>query len=910
MSRARTLVLLLGLALGASLLSPAAAQSSPDASRPTRVVVPPLPNEPLQSGFKETPCIAAEVLRSELDDATVRTIENACRTGGWFLADGDLERLKTAIRILSLSGGWKVALLYNLVRGAGWSSPTPSDEFRAALRQSKNQCGNHSAMLEYARTVGPVKAPIRADSWAKECPAVRDGQRVFFSVYSASSPSLVTVFVGGQDPYFELSDDGMGSDGHAPRREGIPLSDSGKQLGTFHVFYVPRNTPATAVIERPGSLPVFRNLVVSDDAETSADVPMGCINFELTQNPDAMLLIDGVRIGGKTLPSTQFLNSVPASTPHDVVVLSSDRVLNTQQITPKQIRNADRCDSVRMDLSDEPIITLIGATTSPMCADAGVTQGTLALRVTEYLSKAWQFSHKRFRDYAGWADIAENFTGYREKLLHIGGMRVGADTGNLATDVQLGSAAQELLRKGMEVLLTVDLSCTPHPVRHGDWVYAFQVHKIDLKKLVEGPSDSRQGLTVDGVLETDSETVQSQSDLYRAVATPIARLLDIPYVRFIESPATTKFYSDIRLEFESFLPGRSLSLTPTDGDRNLGPACPTDPNKNATKSYDIELRAELLDRKNALETCSELDADRRLKSGRALRPHSDVPSQSEGFQDEIKTTVTADCKDDLAQPIRGELSLYPRKGGTYLVELATIANVEGREHEIATDFRCVDVEEPSQHMWLQLGYQWDFHESVDKSESTNVFEALGGMTIPNTQVFSVGGVVGYTFAQHQGLTPPTWQDGLAAQALPDGTIPYSWTRHALVVGPVFSLEGLPGCRPSSPCRVDSRRWQLLATFMPLLDAGLIFPDDQAVQFTRYVADRAGAPIFDPRVTLILQGGASRRYDETHDLAILMSVQQSGGGIFDFRKVFNWSEHRIGDLVEWTAGFSLQAGWGR
>ena len=187
-----------------------------------------------------------------------------------------------------------------------------------------------------------------------------------------------------------------------------------------------------------------------------------------------------------------------------------------------------------MDVSDEPSVTLIGATTSPLCADAGVAQGTLALRVAEYLTKASEFSHRRFRDYAGWADVAENFSGYREKLLHIGGASVGADTGNLATDVQLGSAAQELLRKGIEVLLTVDLSCTPHPVRHGDWEYAFQVHKIDLKKLAEGPSDSRQGLSVDGVLETDSETVQSQSDLYRAVSTPIARLLDIPYVRFVE----------------------------------------------------------------------------------------------------------------------------------------------------------------------------------------------------------------------------------------------------------------------------------------------------------------------------------------------------------------------------------------
>ena len=149
--------------------------------------------------------------------------------------------------------------------------------------------------------------------------------RVFFTVYSARDPIQITVFVGGQDPYVEYSDG------------GIALSESGKDVGTFHVFYVPRNTPVTAVIERPGSLPVFRNLVVSEDAETLADVPTGCINFELTPNPDAMLLIDGIRIGGgKPLPSTQFLNSVPASTPHDVVVLSSERVLNTRQITPKR----------------------------------------------------------------------------------------------------------------------------------------------------------------------------------------------------------------------------------------------------------------------------------------------------------------------------------------------------------------------------------------------------------------------------------------------------------------------------------------------------------------------------------------------------------------------------------------------
>ncbi len=378
-------------------------------------------------------------------------------------------------------------------------------------------------------------------------------------------------------------------------------------------------------------------------------------------------------------------------------------------------------------------------------------------------------------------------------------------------------------------------------------------------------------------------------------------------MRFVESPATATFYNDIRLEFESFLPGRSLSLTRTDDGRNLGPACAGNP--KAQKSYDIELRASRLDRKTALETCSELDADRRLKSGRALRPHSPASPQSESYQDDIKTTVTADCNDDLAQPIRRELALYPPKGGTYLVELATSATVEGRAHEIATDFRCVDVEEPSQHMWLQLGYQWGFHESVDKSESTTVFEALGGMTFPNTEFLSAGVVVGYTFAQHQGLTPPTWQDGLAAGALPDGTIPYSWTRHSFLVGPVFSLEFLPGCRPWWPCSIDFRRWQLLLTVMPLFDAGLIFPDDQAVQFTTYVADRGGAPIFDPRVTTLVQAGVSRRYDETHDLAILAGVQQSGGWL-DFRRLFHLSQNQIGYEGEWTAGVSVRAGWGR
>ena len=212
-------------------------------------------------------------------------------------------------------------------------------------------------------------------------------------------------------------------------------------------------------------------------------------------------------------------------------------------------------------------------------------------------------------------------------------------------------------------------------------------------------------------------------------------------------------------------------------------------------------------------------------------------------------------------------------------------------------------------MWLQLGYQWGFHESVDKSESTTVFEALGGMTFPNTEVLSAGVVVGYAFAQHQGLTPPTWQDGLAAGALPDGTIPYSWTRHSFLVGPVFSFEFLPGCRPWWPCSIDFRRWQLLLTVMPLFDAGLIFPDDQAVQFTTYVADRGGAPIFDPRVTMLLQAGVSRRYDETHDLAILAGVQQSGGW-FDFRRLFHLSQNQIGYEGEWTAGVSVQAGWGR
>ena len=530
--------------------------------------------------------------------------------------------------------------------------------------------------------------------------------------------------------------------------------------------------------------------------------------------------------------------------------------------------------------------------------------------MADYLTKAVDFSRRHFRDYAGWADVADNFTGYRNKLLSIGGSRVGADTGNLATEVQLGAAAHELLRKGIEVLLKVDLSCTPHPVNHGDWEYAFQVHKIDLKKLAEGPSDGRQGLSVDGVLETDSETARSQSDLYRAISTPIARLLGIPYVRFVESPSKTKFYGETRLEFESFLPGRALSetMTATKQPEPLGPDCAT--NKNAQRSYDVKLRATLLDRKAALETCSELDADRRLRSGRATRPHEDVPPQSADF-DEVQTTMTTDCNDESAQPLRRELVLYPHKGGTYLVEVATEVQVVGEPEPrvIARDFRCVDVEEPEQYLWAQLGYQWGLHESVDKAETTTLLQAMGGISFTQTDFLSTGLVVGYGYAQHSGLTAPTWADGLGAPASLDGTTPYSWTRHSLLLGPSISLEGTFWCRPGHPCYTGPRRLQLVAILMPLLDAGIILPDARARELSTYVADPGGTAIFDPRVTMLLQLGASRRFDETHDLALLFDLQQSGGWL-DFRRLAHLHPSEIGYDGEWTAGVSVQTRFGR
>jgi hypothetical protein len=116
-----------------------------------------------------------------------------------------------------------------------------------------------------------------------------------------------------------------------------------------------------------------------------------------------------------------------------------------------------------------------------------------------------------------------------------------------------------------------------------------------------------------------------------------------------------------------------------------------------------------------------------------------------------------------------------------------------------------------------------------------------------------------------------------------------------------------GCRPFAPCDTAARRTQLLFTLMPLFDAGLIVPDSRASRFTNYVP--SGSPIFDPRLTLLVQGGISRRFDDDHDLALLGNFQVSGGWL-DFRQIAEPSKNAIGYGFDVTAGLSLQARWGR
>jgi hypothetical protein len=392
--------------------------------------------------------------------------------------------------------------------------------------------------------------------------------------------------------------------------------------------------------------------------------------------------------------------------------------------------------------------------------------------------------------------------------------------------------------------------------------------------------------------------VDTPGDIYRAVSTPLARLLEIPYVRFVEPARRSAFYDSVEMAVESYVPARALG-------RELGLDCDHDP--RAHRPYQVSLHTKRLDRREALDVCTALAADTSLRSGRALRPRMHPPAQDADFG-EVEEDVGGDC--EAPEPTRHELTLYPSREGTYLVEVTT--SLQGRADEsdvIARDFSCIDVNEPQGYVSVQIGYKWGFGASDATYESTDGLRVLAAWSAPATEdgLFLTGITVGYSFAHHEGLTPPSWNDALASPVGFDGTTVYTWDRHALLLGPQFTLEGNPWCRPFAPCGTGPRRFNFVAQVSPMFDAGFISPNDAAKQFTAFVTTRGG-PIFDPRITFLLQAGISRRVNASLDLAVLADIEESGG-LLDFRRLVDWSDHQIGYAGEWTAGLTLEARWG-
>jgi hypothetical protein len=211
---------------------------------------------------------------------------------------------------------------------------------------------------------------------------------------------------------------------------------------------------------------------------------------------------------------------------------------------------------------------------------------------------------------------------------------------------------------------------------------------------------------------------------------------------------------------------------------------------------------------------------------------------------------------------------------------------------------------------VQVGYGWGIGSDSSTLETEQALRLDAGLSFPIEEWLRSGITIGYEYARHEGITPPSWQDALTVTRA-NGAIPsYGWERHALVFGPAFTAEAFP-CRPIHACSVGVRRWQLLFVQVePLLDAGFIVPDATASRFPTYVGARSGAgAIFDPRLLLRLEAGLDRHFDDDHDVAFL-AVLQGSGGPADFRRVANLSGPRqIGYREEWTAGFGVQMRWG-
>jgi hypothetical protein len=698
------------------------------------------------------------------------------------LPKGWASELDALVARLSALGGWRAAALRTLITQRRLLEATKAresvDRVVTDLTKisSEPKCADvRSAIATYVQGKlsgkGPI-APITRDTlYAANAKSKTSCMEAIAAKGSLSGHVLLAIFGTEED---ELA---VVTSGAHPEVLVVPKAHSFTVQGIDRRIFlvaVQRDVQTTVRLDSrslvsPMVWPSFTSSI--DDALWGSPSSLTCFDL-MTAFPK-----DGggfVLFDGKPLAVTRGIVHAPFG-PHVVhaVTKNKDGTLSlhaTREIAAESVRGLVGCQRITFDASVARAVALLQVQADSSCAGVGVDSNRLRARVERFLKS----TKRETRDVQAWADTIQGFDSLRTALMRLGGSPVGASRDRLDPGVSLGTAANELLRQGFADILTVDLRCNSHGDRAGHFTIAAQ--RINLTELEKAPRDPVIGLDISTARHTHVEAVRSQSELGGGLVATLSRIFSDEYVRFAE-PNEDRPFETISHRVETFVASRW-------------------PKAKAV------LETVRLEDGDALRICPAVDAFEELRSPEA------PPTYPED------ATVEVDSKPigrDVSAPMHVDLLARPQRAGTYLTKVYLDVDGSGEPDNPRgmKAVRCVRVEEPRAHFWIDVSYGVNAEALTPVHDarrgSVGYFQAMAGVSLtaaPNGRA-QVGVMIGYGRSTHERDVPPSWDDiPLAGSGTPSananasastgydsrGYAPLTWTRQSFLIGPTFAVH--------------------------------------------------------------------------------------------------------------------------
>lgn len=403
------------------------------------------------------------------------------------------------------------------------------------------------------------------------------------------------------------------------------------------------------------------------------------------------------------------------------------------------------CRDIALDLHQRRSVAVIEARAAPGCDTALAWRaGELA---REHLRRNEAALGRTFRDPDSYASITAALGSLRDSLNPEAGQALGAATGGDSLE-QIASVAKEAWRQGIDELVTLELRC------NGD--------ELDLKGTVISASElyRRQLGPVAGADLRDLMRVQSlvfagAERLPSTVESVVDQLFGRAYVRLHEGPDRFPYRQRVHFSGVSSVPAPGVVLRPLGGPREAV-------SKYCTGARDARARA-LAEEEGATV------GPPILPSAREYRVRDDEVR----LREEAATGRVAR---------RFEDRLHARRPGTYVV----VAGGAGR----VQDRRCVSFDVPRHELWGSFMFASDI---LFRTPITDITARHGRFMFGHTWYlrrrpwFGAGIAGGYAFTAYKSRDGvPAWQDLAVDPTKRTETL--TWTRHAVVVGPLIEFR--------------------------------------------------------------------------------------------------------------------------